>query len=371
MRRSMVLALLVLLSTALGCTSESESTQCTPRQHFEIMQRIQRSSYYFFHHPPVPLYIKIAGTIDHLTHLGISKPAYLIHLRNEVKKICTDYGVPYQAFNQAHKKYGFLGLTYSQALKELVKVVWNINFKKPDPGGVKIEDERVNGWVNLEDDLQIYIWGEGAVVIVVTEDGDMSIHGLRMGSEELYEYFEYLFPDYEDYEFLEEPPRYFPVCHIRTQPQTQAGEVFGIMDILFTVSSQSKIHPPDFRGKKRFIFSQPSPTSSRQFKVSVDTGFTKPDPGWQDSADHLIYLEKSGKISLDGEPLSGIQALPDSFNAKGIDPEDMVYLAVDDEVLWERVLDILELNRRHQLMNTLRIRRASRLEGLEPTGKAE
>jgi hypothetical protein len=312
------LSCIVILLTFLGC----ERTECTSRQHFEIMQDVRpfKDGIILFNPPPLS---KLIYDVDEVLRIGISKKTYREDVLSMVKFLCNYHGTSFKAFNRAHEKLGILNLPYDEELKIYVNQQW----KKPRYGRWFVQDKegRIITCEDLEYDLG-FNSGPDHLTIVLDENGIKNIYGFE--------------PDDAEFDsLLRVQYSLNPIWHIKTYRDVKTEYVFDLMEEikLIALDNGDEENKPE---DGRFVFSEIFDTCFKEMKLLVSSDLTSPNSEILDSVEFTVYLKESGTILLNAKEQSSIQALAATLNEIAQNRDIKADIVVNDEVPWTRALQL-------------------------------
>lgn len=172
-----------------------------------------------------------------------------------------------------------------------------------------------------------------------------------------------LYVELEDYYHSKGADR--AIWHLKTYPEVKAGQVFDLMDRNFEIflsDSCKGIEPVD--GK--FTFSELTDTTQDRLNRLISPDSHNPGFNTFSGSDFVIHVTESDDIFLNGKPQSStvelVENLATQYNSeKG----SKVYVAVDDEVLWSKALEVGRRLRDKDLWMKGGIYRSNRLAEME------
>jgi len=317
----LILCVIFLISIS-GC----QEKECTPRQHFEIMQEIRVSQEEICNNlPPLALFL---SRLDYVLQIGFSKKPVREYIITCVKRICNNHGVPYRAFDRAHEIYGLLGLSYTD------ENTIDINERWKNRNRVGLWDYLdIKGRTITSEDLYYDLgldYHSGLIIIIIDKDGNTVIDGLAIEGAELDTLLKNHYCSSGG-----------AVWHIKTHPQVKTKHVFDLMDDIFNIMLKNSYPKDDFGIAGRFSFSESTDITSDRLKRLVGSGFSKPGIyTFYDRPDFIIHIAESDEIFLNGERQSSIEELVNHLKDSIDSKKDVVHVVVDDEVLWSKVLEI-------------------------------
>ncbi len=342
----LILCVIFLISIS-GC----QEKECTPRQHFEIMQEIRVSQEEICNNlPPLALFL---SRLDYVLQIGFSKKPVREYIITCVKRICNNHGVPYRAFDRAHEIYGLLGLSYTE------EITIDINERWKNRNRVGLWDYLdIKGRTITSEDLHYDLgldYYSGLIIIIIDKDGNTVIDGLAIEGAELDTLLKNHYCSSGG-----------AVWHIKTHPQVKTKHVFDLMDEILTImlaDSLREIGPVS----GRFSFSESTDTTPDRLKRLVGSGFSKPGIyTFYDRPDFIIHIAESGEIFFNGERQYSIEELVESLSTLyNSEKGSSVYIVVDDEVSWSKTLEVGHRLRDEDLWIHGGFRRSRDLDELE------
>jgi biopolymer transport protein ExbD len=302
----------------LGCQEE----ECTPRQHFEIMQEIRLNQHTLYNKSPFMSQVFRALNLVSLLELGACKWIESNHYIRLTKKICRQQGVPFRAFDRAHERYGLLKLPFTEEVKTYMRLYWEKLYKNRGIWLFQVRDD------DFEYDLGM---NEYIVIVDVDKDGSTSIDGFTMKESELSVYLEDTFNR-----------RVGVIWYLRTDPQVKTKFVFDLMDTIFAIMLKNSYPEDDFPISGRFTFSESTDITPDRLNRLLSSEFFNPDIYILPPEIHfLIHLAESGEIFLNGKRQSSIEELIESLSTLyNSEKGSSVYIVVDDEVSWSKTLEV-------------------------------
>lgn len=343
----LILCVIFLISIS-GC----QEKECTPRQHFEIMQEIRVSQEEICNNlPPLALFL---SRLDYVLQIGFSKKPVREYIIRCVKRICNRQGVSYRAFDRAHQKYGLLELSYTE------EITIDINERWKNRNRVGLWDYLdIKGRTITSEDLHYDLgldYHSGLIIIIIDKDGNTVIDGLAIEGAELDTLLKNHYCSSGG-----------AVWHIKTHPQVKTKHVFDLMDDIFNIMLKNSYPEDDFGIAGRFSFSELTDTTPDRLKRLVSSEFFNPDIYILLPEIHfLIHLAESDEIFLNGERQYSIEELVESLSTLyNSEKGSSVYIVVDDEVSWSKTLEVGRRLRDEDLWIHGGFRRSRDLDELE------